>query len=301
MRGLPIVLIALALSAQDAKARDGSQACNSAQQELKEQERALEGRRLHEALFRVAALNCPSAARDLLARGASVQARNGQGASPLAVAAGHGSVEVADLLRAAGADLSLRDLTGATPLLRAARNGRRKMVDWLLLQGVDVDAADKQGITPLIAAAFNGDLRMLKTLLATDPQINARESLGKTALIYAAGRAYPEVVSLLLSAGADVAATDSHLLTALSWVAGHANDAPANDGIKTAMLLLKAGANVKHRDDRGRDALMIAAQRGHAEMVAFLLAEGADATRRDKTGKSAADLAMTPEIAALLR
>lgn len=303
MRALPILLIVLsaAITPQDAAARDGSQGCNALQQDLIQQYRLLDGRRLNEALFRVAALDCPSAAQDLLVRGASVRARNGQGASALAVAAAHGSVDVAELLRAAGADLSLRDLTGATPLLRAARHGRRKMVEWLLDAGVDVDTTDKQGITPLIAAAFNGELRMIKALLDAHPQINARDTLGKTALIYAAGRAYPQVVSLLLSAGADVAAQDSHQLTALSWVAGHANDAPANDGIKTATLLMEAGAEVMHPDDRGRDALMIAAQRGHAEMVAWLLAQGADPTRRDETGQSAADLAIKPEIAALLR
>jgi ankyrin repeat protein len=97
-----------------------------------------------------------------------------------------------------------------------------------------------------------------------------------------------------------VSATDAHNLTPLSWVAGHANDAPAEDGIATATILLDAGAAVTHPDDRGRDALMIAAGRGHETMVNLLLSRGADAARRDLKGLRAADLASFPDIAALL-
>jgi ankyrin repeat protein len=295
-----IVSMTFALHPEGAAARDGSQACNGFRQELAEQDRQLEGRRLHEALFRAAALDCPTSAQDLLARGASVQARNGQGASAFAIAASQGSVDVAELLLDAGADLTLRDLSEATPLLRASKSGRRRMVDWLLSNGAMVDAHDKQGITPLIAASFNGDLRIINVLLDAGAQVNAQDVMGKSALSYAAGRAYPIIVSRLISAGAYVSATDAHNLTPLSWVAGHANDAPAEDGIATATILLDAGAAVTHPDDRGRDALMIAAGRGHETMVNLLLSRGADAARRDLKGLRAADLASFPDIAALL-
>ena len=44
------------------------------------------------------------------------------------------------------------------------------------------------------------------------------------------------------------------------------------------------------RDDRGRTALMIAAEGGHAEIANVLLARGADPSLKDKAGKRAADL-----------
>ena len=58
-----------------------------------------------------------------------------------------------------------------------------------------------------------------------------------------------------------------------------------------AALLLERGARVDDRDNRGRTALMMAAESNHSTMVDFLLSKGADAAARDKEGKTAADLA----------
>ena len=55
-------------------------------------------------------------------------------------------------------------------------------------------------------------------------------------------------------------------------------------------FLLGAGAHVDDRDDRGRTALMIAAEGGHAQIANLLLARGADPALKDKAGKRAADL-----------
>jgi len=49
-------------------------------------------------------------------------------------------------------------------------------------------------------------------------------------------------------------------------------------------------------DNRGRGALMIAAERGHAAIVALLLNRGATADLRDKGGKTARDLAANDEV-----
>jgi ankyrin repeat protein len=87
-------------------------------------------------------------------------------------------------------------------------------------------------------------------------------------------------------------------LTALMWGAGHANDAPEADGLATVQLLLDRGAAVDRADDRGRTALMIAAERGHLGIVELLLAAGADPGRTDNAGADAAALAATPEITA---
>ena len=54
--------------------------------------------------------------------------------------------------------------------------------------------------------------------------------------------------------------------------------------------MLDAGAHIEDRDDRGRTALMIAAEGGHTEIANLLLAHGADPSLKDKAGKRAADL-----------
>lgn len=48
---------------------------------------------------------------------------------------------------------------------------------------------------------------------------------------------------------------------------------------------------VNHQDTEGRTALHHGAMRGHMEIVALLMENGADARITDKNGESAADLA----------
>jgi uncharacterized protein len=56
-------------------------------------------------------------------------------------------------------------------------------------------------------------------------------------------------------------------------------------------LLLAHGATLDDADNRGRTALMIAAELGDAGVVDLLLQRGADRTLKDKQGKTALDLA----------
>lgn len=302
MTGRRITVLALTalFAAGSADARAASQVCAALAQKIQQSSEALEGRALSEALFDAAALDCADIASDMLARGASFRARNARGASALSMAAGKGSRDVIRILLAAGADLHHRDLDGATPILIASKNGRRRTVDLLLEAGADPDQGDDQGVTPLMAAAFNGDLRLLRVLLKAGVEIDAQDQTGKVALIYAAGRAFPEVVDALLQNGADADGVWGNDLTPLIWAAGHANDAPAADGIRTATLLLDAGAGLERKDNRGRTALMVAADRGHSEMVGLLLGRGADRTATDISGDTAASLAATNDIRAML-
>ena len=57
-----------------------------------------------------------------------------------------------------------------------------------------------------------------------------------------------------------------------------------------ARMLLAKGADLDLQDNRGRTALMIAAELNHAAAVDLLLAHGADKTLKDKQGKTAGDL-----------
>jgi ankyrin repeat protein len=74
------------------------------------------------------------------------------------------------------------------------------------------------------------------------------------------------------------------------WAAGHDDETAAEAGVATVTLLLDKGAAIEAVDQRGRTALMIAAERDHPLAVELLLARGADATRRDAAGQTAADL-----------
>ena len=74
------------------------------------------------------------------------------------------------------------------------------------------------------------------------------------------------------------------------WAVGYSSEAGVNDVVEVMKLLLDRGAQIDDRDNRGRTALMIAAELDHEAAVDLLVARGADKSLRDSQGKSAADL-----------
>jgi len=65
-------------------------------------------------------------------------------------------------------------------------------------------------------------------------------------------------------------------------------------------LLLDAGAPIDAIDNRGRTALMMAAEVNDAAVVEALLGRGANRTIIDKSGKQAADFAASDTLRARL-
>lgn len=92
--------------------------------------------------------------RDLLARGADVDARNDEGRPPLVSAVLGGSLPLLELLLAQGADVDARDPHGWTPLHFAAQEVLPEMAERLLTRGADANAQDDEGNTPLARAIF---------------------------------------------------------------------------------------------------------------------------------------------------
>jgi ankyrin repeat protein len=80
------------------------------------------------------------------------------------------------------------------------------------------------------------------------------------------------------------------------WASGPDESVPEAQAIEVVSYLLNAGARIDDKDARGRTALMIAAEGGHAEIAKLLLSHGADASLQDKAGKRAADLTVLSSL-----
>ena len=242
------------------------------------------------ALFSAVNGNCIDLATELLDNGASVDARDRFGARPLSHAARAGHLEMVDLLLARGAPIDARNLAGATALYFAAEGGRGPVTRRLIERGADVNLTGPSGISPVAAAAYAGNDPIVAALLAHGADPKAPDDTGKPPIVYAAARARIDVVKRLLAQNIDINARYRNDLTLLMWAAGPDEKVLEAHAVKVVEYLLDAGAHVDDRDDRGRTALMIAAEGGHAEIAALLLARGADPSLKDKAGKRAADL-----------
>jgi len=251
---------------------------------------------LNLVLFAAADAGCVPLTRRLLDGGASLVARDRLGAMALARAARAGHVALVELFLAQGAPIDARNLVGATALYAAAENERQTTVAVLLARHADPNLPGPSGVTPLAAAAFKGNGRILDQLIANGADPNVMDTTGKAAMTYAAGRGFALIVRRLLEAGVDPRRAYGNDLTALMWAAGSEDGVGARAAMDVVEVLLSAGAPIDAVDNRGRTALMIAAELGHADIVDLLLGRGADRSIADKSGKRARDLAANQSI-----
>jgi len=157
---------------------------------------------------------------------------------------------------------------GATPLLRAARAGDDKFVALLLEHKALVDLPSKEGITPLMAAAgVDYGLRVTRGRNRTDEGVLA-------------------TMDLLIKAGANVNARSLM-------------DSRIGNGYSPGDSAASAASRRGRRDSQvpsanavpNQTALHGAAEHGFNKFIEFLVANGADLTAKDASGRTPLDAA----------
>lgn len=247
-------------------------------------------------LFSAANGGCAQVATKAMAAGASLDARDREGGTPLTHAARMGRVALVAIMLDHGAAIDHRDIKGSTPLLVAIEKNRPDVVQLLIERGANVQVTGRSGISTVGAAAFIGNADIVEMLLEKGADGRLPDATGKPPILYAAARASVPIVKRLLGLGVDVNAHYGAEQTVLMWAAGTPADAPEAEALRLAAMLLDTGARIDEADDRGRTALMDAAELDHAAMVDLLLARGVDKSVRDKNGLTAADIATNVAI-----
>ncbi|HSO02037.1 MAG TPA: ankyrin repeat domain-containing protein [Gaiellaceae bacterium] len=118
----------------------------------------------------------------------------------------------------------------------------------------------------LHAAATAGDLVALEALITAGARLDARDGDGRTAVMAATAARQAAAVRVLLDAGADVDIRDDRLDNPFLY-------AGAEGLLDILRLANEAGADPAITNRFGGIALIPAAERGHVEVVRYLLAE----------------------------
>ena len=202
--------------------------------------------------------------RYLLAHGAHVDARDGEGNTPLINATRFSFVDVATYLAEHKADVNLGDRSDWRPLMFAAWQDNPQLVTMLAKHGARIDVVSSDGLTPLAIAAQNAKIKAAEALVAAGADVNAPVAKGGyTPLMFAAISGSTDLTNSLLSHGARVNAVNPGGVTALMI-------AVANNHSRVAEVLLKSGADPDARSEDGRTALGIAQANNDDAMVQLL-------------------------------
>jgi hypothetical protein len=140
--------------------------------------------------------------RELLWRGARVNARLAYRQTALMHLREGTTVEAVRDLLDAGAKVNLRDEDGDTALMVAAGQGRADVVELLLKAGAKVNVRNDEGRTALMNAAGSGSADAVRALLQAGADHSLRDSEGHTALQHARDNDADETAALLLAYGA---------------------------------------------------------------------------------------------------
>ncbi|XP_058613496.1 poly [ADP-ribose] polymerase tankyrase-1 isoform X3 [Onychostoma macrolepis] len=254
----------------------------------------------------------------LLQNEANVHARDDGGLIPLHNACSFGHAEVVSLLLCQGADPNARDNWNYTPLheaaikgkidvcigeykkdelLEAARSGNEeKLMALLTPLNVNCHASDGRKSTSQKMLLYGEAARicayrwrLCRKTWSLRIVLCSRQYITSTPLHLAAGYNRVRVVQLLLQHGADVHAKDKGGLVPL-------HNACSYGHYEVTELLLKHGACVNAMDLWQFTPLHEAASKNRVEVCSLLLSHGADPTLVNCHGKSAVDMAPTPEL-----
>lgn len=189
---------------------------------------------------------------------------------------------------------------GATPMLRAARGGDDKFVALLIEYKALVDLPSKENTTPLMAAAGvdfgtratrgrnrtdEGVLATMALLIKAGADVNARSISDRAAA--GGGRGGPG------AAAAKPAATPAKPAAPAKPAGPAAGAAPADDSASARIAqTFRRGSQMPSANAvPNQTALHGAAEHGFNKYIEFLVANGADLTAKDASGRTPLDAA----------
>ena len=130
---------------------------------------------LNEDLFGAIGQGDLAEAEEILADGASINAKNNKGNTSLHEAATNGDAAMVGMLIAGKAKVNSRNKLGNTPLMLASSGGHIEVVELLLNAGANLGAQNHVGLTALSKAVSKGHNAIAKALIIEEVHVSPTE------------------------------------------------------------------------------------------------------------------------------
>ena len=209
----------------------------------------------------------------LVQQHADIHHQNKAGHTALLLSALHGKLDCLKFLHRKDADLNTKDNLGNTALILSVQGEQVDCLKYLVDQGADINASDNNGFTALLWSALNGKLDFVKYLLQHGADLHDKNENGYTASQLAQARTHQPVAAYL-----------TQYQAALSqWFTA------AEAGKKELLRALYSEyhINVNASNEYDNTALILSAQHGYVDCVAYLVQQGADLTWQGEDNKTA--------------
>jgi ankyrin repeat protein len=208
---------------------------------------------------------------------------------PLVKSIAEGRLDDAKQLLEKGADVNAANSDGTTALMQAAEGtaylpNNGPTVTMLLAKGANVDAQDKRGRTALYRAAAEGQDEVLRILVGQKANLNKKADDGSTALFETVNFGKMPALKILLESGAEADVADKEGTTPLMIAASGTAYMPNNTPLVIA--LLEKNVKIDAQDSNGRTPLYRAATEGKTDAAALLLDRKANPNQKANNGST---------------
>ncbi len=247
--------------------------------------------------------------KHLLAAGANPNAADAQGNTALHYfLQGYDCADIVNELIARGADINARNKDGATPLMLGATQDWSKTLDSFLKNHTpDLNARDNRGLTamhytaeyagtsPTTIAEAGGstgnaqedavllnNIAEIERYIAAGGDVNVKGSHGSTLLHWAAACGHKEITSMLLQAGANPNAKDNSGTTPLQ-LCFYRYYGVIRIQEECVRLLLEAGSNPNVKSRENDEPLIFSAAQ-HSTVLELMLNKGISPDIKDSEG-----------------
>ncbi len=234
----------------------------------------------------------------LIEAGANVHRSTHDDITPFALCAGHSSTSTLDALLQQGANPLALNQQGQSPLMWAAANARTENIEWLLAQEASLNQSTVSGFTPLFFAIKSGRPEPVFLLIEHGADIHATVQDGTTAVQLAMYQHQYAVAAYLVAQGANLKAYDRNgdqLLHAavkarqpalVSTLLEHGADPNALTGESQVVWRYEVNFTAAPYITYAKSPLLLAAEKGSADIMRILLNAGADPTFKSGDGNS---------------